>query len=254
MRLCGGVLVFTVFSELFVNHRAISSLLDQGTDAAGIATAGIVALFLTLLVVVFAVIGGDRAKRYLWEVIGAPRRDTAKLVVAVLCLVADCLLVGTITYIRWSVANVDVVGGAIGAAAQQAGLEVATASSFSDAEVVLLGAVLIAAMLFSFLFSFVSTDPRDLGKRRALNYAAEGVRADMAKAAAERSGTFAEDSMKLGDAKARAIEYRALDQVLAALLVLVDDPAKAPRVYDQILDYKPCETLLDMSSFRKNER
>ena len=144
----------------------------------------------------------------------------------------NALLIAVITYIRFQVgakgggSNEDVFA----STAQDVSGYSTAAGGFSTPEVVLLAAILGAAAVFSFILAFVSTDPLDGEKKRALGLVELEAEKSLAAASSARLEEFSEASLELIGWHCDAVRWRARDQIIVALCHLASDPAIATRL------------------------
>ena len=235
------VLLIMVVSELYLNNEAVSQLMDTNSEAMGLDAMRslIIALFLTVILVAFNLYGGDRAKRFYAAITkGEEKPDISMLVIAVASPVLSLILTLVISYIRFAVGSGAGQGAdGLAAALEAAGGVASTSSNFSLPEVILLASVLIAAVAFSYMYSFVTTDPDDMAKNAEVVMAEEGIRATIAKGEFDRGDAFVLDSLALCDDLGDGVRARAKDKVLISLLELCHDPAIATSVYKKVTDY-----------------
>lgn len=247
LRAFAVVLVIMVLSELYLNNDAVAQLVDVDATEFNLdlLRSVIVALFLTVILVAFNFFGGDRAKRFYCQWCGmrdgaySGIPDKSMLVIAILAPVVSFALTFVISYIRYSV-GLDASGSAdvVSASAAQSGVNLAaTGANFSFPEVLLLAAVLIAAIIFSFVYAFVTTDFSDLAKARSVKQLEEDICQAFARSDAEHVDEFVAESIHLIEHIGKSTTARAKDKVLVSLLELCNDPAIATSVYRSLLAY-----------------
>lgn len=242
LKICSIALIIMVFAELFVNYSAISRLMDADYSVSGILRCGIVALFLTTLVVVLGIYGGDRAKRYYHATIYGKTPDKSQLLIAIACFALNLVLITMITYIRYEVgaASASSGGDIYAQVATSTSGGATTAAGFSTPEVVLLAAILTSAAVFSFVLAFTVTDPLEAQKAREWSLVEAKIRAELASAASGRAEEVSSKSIELIEHHCDAIRWRTYDHLIVTLCSLANDPAvatslakKAPEIIPQ---------------------
>lgn len=237
------VLVIMVVSELYLNNAAVSRLISADTNTlTGVFRSMIIALFLTAILIAFNFYGGDRCKRFYhsWRT-EKNNADPSMLLIAIIAPAISLILTIVISYIRYSVGNVSTTENIQLPGSAQASTDTA-AVGFAMPEVVLLAAVLIAAIVFSYVYSFVNTDPFDLAKMSNTTFVEEKIALIQTEVDISNVNEFTTDSNKLLEELASGIEARAKDQVLSCLLSLCNDPAVATRVYNNVVTFAKQKT------------